>query len=64
MISNWHQPYSVKVDAGIDWKGEKDGVQNDETARCLPLLDSRSNTRAGMPVTEKIGFTSASAEPA
>jgi hypothetical protein len=52
---NWHQPYSLKVDAGINWKGEKDAIwqsKNDRYLRSSMILKYAS----GMPVTDRIGY--------
>ena len=52
---NWHQPYSLKVDAGINWKGEKDALwqtKNDRYLRTSVMLKYAS----GMPVTDRIGY--------
>jgi len=59
---NWHQPYSLKLDAGINWKGTQDGIWHTKNGKYLrsSLLFKYS---AGMPVTDKIGYYDISTLP-
>lgn len=52
---SWHQPYAIKLDAGINWKGE-DGIwPHKEKGRYF-----RSSVvlkySAGMPISEYVGY--------
>ncbi|HQB65799.1 MAG TPA: TonB-dependent receptor, partial [Fibrobacteraceae bacterium] len=53
---NWHQPYAVKLDLGINWKGDEDGIwkykKKGQFFRSSLVLKYAS----GMPLTEKIGY--------
>ena len=59
---NWHQPYSVKIDAGINWKGEKDAFKKTTNGRYL-RSSLAFKYACGMPVTEKIGYFSDASLP-
>ncbi len=53
---SWHQPYAIKLDAGINWKGDEESLwphkQKGRYFRSSFVL----KYSAGMPITEKAGY--------
>lgn len=55
---SWHQPYALKLDAGINWKGE-DGIWPHEKKGRYFRSSIVVKYSAGMPITEKAGYFTA-----
>ncbi len=53
---NWHQPYAVKLDLGINWKDDKDGIWKYKRAGKFFRSSLVLKYASGMPLTEKIGY--------
>ncbi len=54
---NWHQPYSLKIDLGINWRGDEDAIWGYKNKRGRYLRSSFVLKYAsGMPVTDRIGY--------
>lgn len=52
---SWHQPYAVKLDAGINWKGE-DGIWPHEKKGRYFRSSVVLKYSAGMPISEYLGY--------
>jgi len=55
---SWHQPYALKLDAGINWKGE-DGIWPHKKKGRYFRSSIVMKYSAGMPITEKVGYFTA-----
>ena len=53
---SWHQPYAVKLDAGINWKGGEDARKQHKIKGRYFRSSVVLKYSAGMPITEKVGY--------
>jgi len=52
---NWHQPYAIKADLGINWKGE-DGIWSNKKNGFYLRSSVVLKYSAGMPISEYLGY--------
>ncbi len=53
---SWHQPYAIKLDAGINWKGDDDSLWPHKQKGRYFRSSFVVKYSAGMPITEKAGY--------
>lgn len=53
---SWHQPYALKADFGINWKGDDDAIWKHEVKGRYFRSSVVVKYSAGMPFTEKTGY--------
>lgn len=53
---SWHQPYALKIDAGINWKGDDNAIWKHEKKGHYFRSSIIMKYSAGMPYTEKAGY--------
>lgn len=53
---NWHQPYAVKLDLGVNWKDNENGIWKHQKRNGYFRSSLSVKYGSGMPLTEKIGY--------
>lgn len=53
---SWHQPYALKLDAGINWKGDEESLWPHKRKGRYFRSSFVLKYSAGMPITEKAGY--------
>ena len=54
---SWHQPYAIKMDLGLNWRGPDDALSQHPTQKDMYLRSSVVlKYSAGMPITEYKGY--------
>lgn len=53
---SWHQPYAIKLDAGINWKGDEDAIWPHEIKGRYFRSSVVLKYSAGMPISEYKGY--------
>ena len=53
---SWHQPYALKMDLGINWKGDEDALWKHETKGRYVRSSVAVKYSAGMPISEYRGY--------
>ncbi len=55
-FANWHQPYAVKLDFGVNWRGGDEALWRHKTRGRYLRSSLAAKYSAGMPYTEQIGY--------
>ena len=53
---SWHQPYALKLDLGINWKGDEDALWKHEVKGRYVRSSLALKYSAGMPISEYKGY--------
>ncbi len=53
---NWHQPYALKLDLGLNWKGDEESIWKHKKAGRYLRSSLVLKYASGMPLTQKIGY--------
>ena len=53
---SWHQPYALKMDLGINWKGDEDAIWKHEKKGRYLRSSLALKYSAGMPISEYKGY--------
>ena len=53
---SWHQPYAVKMDLGINWKGDEDALWKHKVKGRYFRSSIMAKYSAGMPISEYKGY--------
>ena len=53
---SWHQPYALKLDAGINWKGDEDALKKHKVKGRYFRSSVILKYSAGMPISEYKGY--------
>ena len=53
---SWHQPYALKMDLGINWKGDEDALWKHKTKGRYVRSSVAVKYSAGMPISEYKGY--------
>lgn len=53
---SWHQPYALKLDLGINWKGDEDALWKHEVQGRYFRSSVMVKYSAGMPITDYVGY--------
>ncbi len=53
---SWHQPYALKADFGINWRGDEDALKAHPVKGNYLRSSIVVKYSAGMPITEKAGY--------
>ena len=53
---SWHQPYALKMDLGINWKGDEDAIWKHERKGRYLRSSLALKYSAGMPISEYKGY--------
>ena len=53
---SWHQPYALKMDAGINWKGDENSLRKHRKKGRYFRSSVILKYSAGMPISEYLGY--------